>query len=301
MAKILTVFLMLLGSTIVAAPVAAQEAETYEDIVADPSLTADDATVVRLYQAVFARQPDPGGLRFWLDTFDTGEWSTRRIAGFFATSDEFIALYGETDNQAFMTAVYSNVLGRAPDAEGGAFWTDQLDGGMSRAEMILLISNAPEFIDANLILADNQAEEGLRYDYGEIERVEVVGGVTWVWFDRWTFGIGLDDAGGYTTLQGVQHVVEPRWELATDWHGGGNMNPRQRRYPLSPSVSVLEIFPGAFDAVCGGETDTAGFLESDAATFFESDIATVAGHRRLSSLTFNPDGEATLVRDQGNC
>ncbi len=268
-----------------AAPAAsgAQAAETYEQLVSDPSLTPDHAIVVRLYQAVFDRQGDPEGVRFWLDSFDSGDWTTRRIAGFFATSDEFVSTYGETDDVAFMTAVYTNVLGRAPDAEGGAYWTGQLAEGMSRAEMILLISNAPEFVDANLIPADNQAESGLRFDYGEIERVETVGDVTWIWFDRWTFA----------TLQGTELTEEPRWEMATDWHGGGNVNPRQRRYPLASEATVLEIDPVDFVEACGD-------LDLPWA-FVQTDIETLAGHASLASLTFNADGEVTLARDQRGC
>ncbi len=294
MAKILIALMTLFGSLAVVAPASAQTSETYEDIVADPTLTAEHAIVVRFYQAVFARQPDPGGLRFWLDSFDSGEWSTRRIANFFATSDEFLDLYGETDNVAFMTAVYSNVLGRQPDAAGGKFWTDQLDAGMSRAEMILLISNAPEFVDKNLIAADNQAEDELRFDYGMIERVEIVAGVTWIWFDRWTFGAGLDANGNTIIQQGVELTEEPRWELASDWHGRGNANPRLRRYPLASDASVLELDPDDIVEVCGGNfTHPYEFVETDAAT--------LARHNGLSSLTFNTDGAVTLVRDQRAC
>ena len=129
--------------------------ETYEDVISNPELTPDHSVVIRLYQAVFAREPDVGGLTYWLDQYDSGEWSTRRIANFFATGDEFVSLYGAgTTNEEFVNAVYPNVLGRAPDAEGGAFWTGYLAEGNSRAELILLISNAPEFIASNWLPSD---------------------------------------------------------------------------------------------------------------------------------------------------
>ncbi len=139
----------------VTAPVPASAMQTYEDVISNPSLTPDHSVVIRLYQAVFARQPDVDGLTFWLDQFDSGDWSTRRIANFFVTGDEFKSLYGQdTTNAEFVGAMYPNVLGRQPDAEGASFWIGFLDQGNSRAELILLISNAPEFIDANWLPSD---------------------------------------------------------------------------------------------------------------------------------------------------
>lgn len=147
--------LALTGIVAVPAP-ASSAAQTYEEVIANPELGPDHSVVIRLYRAVFNRQPDVDGLVYWLDQFDSGEWSTRRIANFFATGDEFRSLYGEsTTNDEFVSAVYPNVLGRQPDAEGRAFWTGYLDDGNGRAELILLISNAPEFIDANPLPSDD--------------------------------------------------------------------------------------------------------------------------------------------------
>lgn len=129
--------------------------QTYEDVISDPNLTPAHSIIIRLYQAVLGRQPDVGGLTFWLEQFDSGEWSTRRIAGFFGTSEEFTSLYGEDiANEKFVNAVYQNVLRRQPDADGASFWIDFLGQGNSRAELILLISNAPEFIEANWLPSD---------------------------------------------------------------------------------------------------------------------------------------------------
>lgn len=128
---------------------------TYEDIISDPSLTPDHSIIIRFYQAVLGREPEVGGLVFWLEQFDSGEWSPRRIAAFFVTSPEFMSLYGEnTSNEEFVETVYENVLRRQPDAAGAAFWIDFLDRGNSRAELILLFSNDTEFIEANWLPSD---------------------------------------------------------------------------------------------------------------------------------------------------
>lgn len=66
-----------------------------------------------------------------------------KIAEFFATSEEALAAFpftGETD--AFIDAVYLNVLGRAPDDAGRIFWKGALDdGNVSRGSFVLEILN----------------------------------------------------------------------------------------------------------------------------------------------------------------
>ncbi|MEM8924961.1 MAG: hypothetical protein AAGD35_15760, partial [Actinomycetota bacterium] len=71
----------------------------------------------------------------------------------------------------------------------------------------------------------NEAEDGIRFDYGVVERIEEVDGTVWIWFDR--SGFGPDQ------LSGLDHQVEPRYELASDFHGGENVNPRLRTFPLA--------------------------------------------------------------------
>jgi len=130
----------------------------------------------------------------------------------------------------------------------------------------------------------NQAEPGLRFDYGDIVRFERVDGVDWIWFDRYTFG----------DSQGVELVEEPRWEMATDWHGGGNVNPLVRTYPLAPGATTLEIDPTDFELACGDLTLPWEFIDSDVLTLLEGGAAIV-------SLTFDAQNRVVLIRDQRTC
>ncbi len=156
-----TIAAFAIAATSVVAIPQASSAQTYEDVIANPELTPEHSVVIRLYQAVFNRQPDVDGVVYWIEQYDSGEWSTRRIANFFATGDEFRSLYGDdTTDEEFVNAVYPNVLGRQPDAEGAAFWNGYLADGNGRAELILLISNAPEFIDANPLPSDDGPTDG---------------------------------------------------------------------------------------------------------------------------------------------
>jgi hypothetical protein len=99
--------------------------------------------VVRLYIGNFLRNPEYDGYLYWLGATQSGAWSMLDVAEFFSTSPEFVARYGNLDNAEFVTRVYLNVLGRAPDPQGFSFWTRQLDAGFSRGWMMLNFTEAP--------------------------------------------------------------------------------------------------------------------------------------------------------------
>ena len=102
------------------------------------------APVARLYFAYFLRIPDYGGLNFWIGRHRSGD-SLAAISDQFATSPEFVATYGSLDNAQFVQRVYSNVLARAPDSGGLAFWVGQMNAGMTRGQMMLQFSESPEY------------------------------------------------------------------------------------------------------------------------------------------------------------
>jgi uncharacterized delta-60 repeat protein len=103
------------------------------------------APVARLYFAYFLRIPDYEGLDFWINRFRGGN-ALDGISSAFASSPEFASRYGSLDNGAFVTRVYQNVLGRAPDAGGLAFWKDRLDRNeMTRGQVMLGFSESTEY------------------------------------------------------------------------------------------------------------------------------------------------------------
>ena len=88
---------------------------------------ASMASLTELYIAYFNRAPDAVGLYFWGDQMANG-MRLDEIATQFFDQPETRALYGNLgDLPAFVTTVYENVLGRAPDQPGMAYWLDQLD------------------------------------------------------------------------------------------------------------------------------------------------------------------------------
>jgi hypothetical protein len=101
--------------------------------------------VIRLYFAYFLRIPDYGGLMFWVNTYRQGS-TLDSISQAFAASSEFQTTYGSLNNTQFVTLLYQNVLGRAPDSGGLAFWVGQLDSGaMTRGQVMLGFSESAEY------------------------------------------------------------------------------------------------------------------------------------------------------------
>jgi Ca2+-binding RTX toxin-like protein len=85
--------------------------------------------LAEMYVAYFNRAPDAEGLFYWADKLAEGR-TMDQIAERFFDQDETRALYTDPSNtDAFVTAVYANVLGRTPDADGFAFWTGKLAAG----------------------------------------------------------------------------------------------------------------------------------------------------------------------------
>ncbi len=99
--------------------------------------------VVRLYGASFDRNPDAAGLQYWVARRQA-DGALDRIAQSFVNAPEFRTLYGSLGDAAFVDRVYRNVLGRAPDSGGSAYWVDQLKRGTSRGKLMIGFSESPE-------------------------------------------------------------------------------------------------------------------------------------------------------------
>lgn len=123
--------------------------------VAQYAQAQDYTTAVQqLYVAYFGRPADSNGLsNFAAVLADAGaptdiqalnaayrtNPTVKWLVDAFGTSDESKALYtGGT--ASFVTSIYANVLGRAPDSEGLAFWVDAIDNaGLTRGNAALSI------------------------------------------------------------------------------------------------------------------------------------------------------------------
>jgi Ca2+-binding RTX toxin-like protein len=128
-------------------------------------LTETEGSVYRLYEATFDRAPDLAGFNTQVGAISSG-LALSSIAANFVNSAEFVRTYGSVDDGEFVTLLYDNVLDRAPDPQGFAFWTGRLDSGVSsRADVLLGFSQSAEFRAKTLPEASEFANDQL---YGEI-------------------------------------------------------------------------------------------------------------------------------------
>lgn len=115
-------------------------------LIFDVQNTADNSLVYRLYQAAFARTPDEGGFRFWVDQHNNNNQSFNSISSQFIASTEFKTKYGSNPTNAqLVDLLYQNVLGRAGEAGGVSYWNNELNTGHQSKEQVLIgFAGSPE-------------------------------------------------------------------------------------------------------------------------------------------------------------
>ena len=117
--------------------------ETFDQVT---GLNTDSGRMFRLYNASFKRLPDPDGLKYWITQFSSGANDIRTVASSFLGSAEFAQRYGdEVTDEKYVTTLYQNVLGRAPDTSGLNYWLGQLSSGAeTRYEALLGFAESAE-------------------------------------------------------------------------------------------------------------------------------------------------------------
>lgn len=112
----------------------------------DAGYDAVAGQVFRLYRATLGRDPDRPGHASWTDLVISGNRSLETAVTGFVNSREFNNIYGSTNDSEFVTLLYNNVLGRAPDPGGFTNWTTALaTGSLSRERVVLGFSESREF------------------------------------------------------------------------------------------------------------------------------------------------------------
>jgi hypothetical protein len=124
-------------------------------LVASPEAQTLVYPIVRLYEGLFGRAPDFAGLQYWVALADAGTSFDGIVQGFVG-SQEFANDYNggvlgpiaRADANAFVTALYENILGRSPDPAGLTDWLHTLGTPTvtSEAKVIEGIINSPEYI-----------------------------------------------------------------------------------------------------------------------------------------------------------
>ncbi|MGH1571390.1 DUF4214 domain-containing protein [Methylobacterium sp. P31] len=110
------------------------------------------AFIQQLYQNTLHRAADASGLQYHLDELAHGA-SRVQVADNFVFSPEFTntvqqaissGLFVPDANASEVARLYYTMLGRAPDANGLAYWTDKLAHGGSASDLAQGFLNSPE-------------------------------------------------------------------------------------------------------------------------------------------------------------
>ena len=117
------------------------------DFATQVEASAGHARIWRLYQAFFLRQPDDSGFDYWVGVRNGGA-TLSDIAFQFAYGPEFESRYGSLSHEQFVDLVYDNVLCRAPDGAGRAYWIGLLSTGqLSRWDMMVNFVELGEYLN----------------------------------------------------------------------------------------------------------------------------------------------------------
>jgi len=97
--------------------------------------------VSQLYVSLFGRAPDTEGLGFWVTALAGGMTMAEVAQSMYDTTPARAYYPAFATNQEIISTFYKNVLGRAADAEGLAFWTAKLDAATSKGAVFAELIN----------------------------------------------------------------------------------------------------------------------------------------------------------------
>lgn len=157
--------------------------------------TTARGSVTRLYETLLERAPDAGSLDYWMRTL-AGAASLEDVTQSILASSELAGSVPQA-NGAYVTWLYDQVLGRATDADGLAYWTATLaSGDISRARLALALVDSDEklALDASNEIAFGATDIGVlirMYD-ALYDRQPDLAGLNY-WIDRSEEGMALAD------------------------------------------------------------------------------------------------------------
>jgi hypothetical protein len=124
----------------------------------------ESQVVQSYYQNFLGRSASPGEVNGFVALFQAG-WSEPQVAQVFLDSAEYSAAHASND--AFVRALYHDVLGRTPGNAEVAGWVQYLQGGGSRQTVVSDFVNSAE-TDQRAIASDYEAYLGRQASAGEV-------------------------------------------------------------------------------------------------------------------------------------
>jgi uncharacterized repeat protein (TIGR02059 family) len=107
---------------------------------------SDVATLVRMYETLFGRHADEGGLNFWIGLHEAGN-SLAQLADSFFDANEAVAQYGALTDAQFVATLYHTAFDRTGTAGEQKFWLDSLaSGAIDRGGVLLGFAESDEMV-----------------------------------------------------------------------------------------------------------------------------------------------------------
>lgn len=99
--------------------------------------------VALLFEAALGRKPGEAGLNYFVSDVRGGQ-TLQQIANSFYLSEEFRNNFESFTDEAYIEQLYHNVLDRAPEQQGLEYWLDQLQAGLSHADILVSFADSAE-------------------------------------------------------------------------------------------------------------------------------------------------------------
>ncbi|EGV30166.1 Lecithin:cholesterol acyltransferase [Thiorhodococcus drewsii AZ1] len=121
-----------------------------------------------IYIATMGYSPDNEGLQYWIGNIDDAGWTPTAVAQSFFDQPLVKEKYpDDLGYEELIEALYQNIFGRSADADGKAYWLEQLNAGLVRRnEMIITLIEGgwanPDAVD-DMARFGNQVKVGLAF------------------------------------------------------------------------------------------------------------------------------------------
>ena len=221
---------------------------------------ANAAYVNEIYSSILGRpaSQDPAGSQYWIDALNKGIIARSQVV------DEINAAAAknkdadfQTKNTEYVTNLYKNLLGREPEAEGLKYWTDALNAGTSKAELVVSLINSANSgtgADKNNLAAKTEALNSFSANFTDYNILPGEGE-----YDK-----TREEAGA--KINGINaSTPNPAGEV-TNFLNNGYKDQHQEGQPTQAATTVYATWNGALRAEWADATNT-----SDAEVTFKAD------------------------------
>jgi hypothetical protein len=227
------------------------QAQVAQTFITSAEAQGNPAAVIRLYQSYFGRVPALNEVAFHVNNIRSNGATLTTIAQQFSEAQEFTTRFPAGTNDAFVTNLYQNVLGRTPSSTEISYYNARLAAGESRGSVALSFNQSPEFTTnyggvVNAALANAGIVGSIPTDVNTLQQQGAVN------LSTLTTNLVANPTGGGTGAPGQTFTLTAGADTIT----GTNNNDIINALTVNASGAAATTLSG-FDTIDGGAgTDT---------------------------------------------